>query len=152
MAIRANNRPNPPAKAQRVIATLQRSSVNTIVISDPEDAAKFFRELIADRAEEFFIAAYLNVRNRIVSFEEYTAGSVANVEVHVGGVFRGALLAGAAGMVTCHNHPSGVGFPSDDDIRIWRRLTAAGEIMGVPVLDHMIITPDRHYSMQEHGG
>ena len=66
-------------------------------------------------------------------------------------MFRAAILANAAGIVAGHNHPSGDPTPSPDDIALTRRLVTAGEVLGVPLLDHIIVGDGRYYSFKEVG-
>lgn len=67
-------------------------------------------------------------------------------------VFKAALLANAASIVLCHNHPSGEPTPSPDDLQLTRRLVAAGMLLGVEVLDHIIIVGDAgYYSFKQCG-
>ena len=64
-------------------------------------------------------------------------------------MFKAALLANAAAIVATHVHPSGDPTPSPDDVAVTRRLVAAGEILGIPLLDHIIIGDGRYYSFKE---
>jgi DNA repair protein RadC len=66
-------------------------------------------------------------------------------------VFKAALLANAAGIIAAHVHPSGDPTPSADDLEVTGRLAAAGDILGVPVLDHIIIGDGRYFSFKESG-
>ena len=63
-----------------------------------------------------------------------------------------ALLAGASGVIVFHNHPSGDPSPSPEDVALTHRLQAAGKLVGVVVLDHLIIGDTRYFSMRESGG
>ena len=65
-------------------------------------------------------------------------------------VFDRAIRAGAASIIVVHNHPSGDPTPSDDDIRLTRRLTEAGKILGIRLLDHVVVSRDSHYSFRSH--
>ena len=67
-------------------------------------------------------------------------------------MFTAALLAHAASILATHNHPSGDPTPSPDDLDVTRRLAAAGEVLGIPLLDHIIIGDGRYYSFKEAGG
>ena len=69
--------------------------------------------------------------------------------VHPREVFREAIGGGAAAIVLFHNHPSGDPRPSEEDVRLTKRLLAAGQLMGIDVLDHVIISETRYYSMKE---
>jgi len=66
-------------------------------------------------------------------------------------VFRGAIAAGAAAVVLAHNHPSGSPEPSEDDLRLTRRLAACGETLGVRLLDHLVLGDGRYVSLRERG-
>ena len=70
--------------------------------------------------------------------------------VHPREVFREAAAAGAAALVLFHNHPSGDPEPSDDDVRLTERLVAAGILMGIDVLDHVILADVKYFSFREH--
>jgi DNA repair protein RadC len=96
---------------------------------------------IAERAQECFGVLYLNAKHACVGVQTVAMGSLMDVSVHPREVFRGAVIAGAAAIILTHNHPSGDTAPSADDIRITERLKNAGELLGVPVLDHVIVTP-----------
>jgi DNA repair protein RadC len=66
-------------------------------------------------------------------------------------VFKAALLANAAAIIVAHNHPSGDPTPSPDDAALTARLAAAGEMLGVPLLDHIVIGDARYFSFKEAG-
>jgi DNA repair protein RadC len=66
-------------------------------------------------------------------------------------VFREAAIVSASAVVLFHNHPSGDPTPSSDDLRLTDRLIRAGEIMGIEVLDHLILSEQHYYSMVEAG-
>jgi DNA repair protein RadC len=71
--------------------------------------------------------------------------------VHPREVFKAALLANAAAIIVSHNHPSGDPSPTLDDLEVTGRLTATGEVLGIPVLDHIIIGDGRYFSFKEGG-
>jgi DNA repair protein RadC len=78
-------------------------------------------------------------------------GSLDASVVHPREVFRAAALGGAAAIVLFHNHPSGDPTPSSEDVELTWRLAAAGDIMGIDVLDHIILGEARYYSLREAG-
>jgi DNA repair protein RadC len=106
-------------------------------------------DYIGKRAAEHFIAVFLNVRNIMVGFTEYTSGSSTDVAINPSGIFRDALLANAAAIITVHQHPTGKARPSDADEILWGRLTAIGELMGIPVVDNLVLGEDEFYSEAE---
>jgi hypothetical protein len=108
------------------------------VIGNPEQLAHFLDKYMR-LANECFVGVFLDVRNQVVGYTELTSGAPAEVMVHPSGIFQAALLAGAAGIVTVHNHPSDILDPSEADFRIWTRLTEVGMMIGIPVVDNMVI-------------
>jgi DNA repair protein RadC len=84
----------------------------------------------------------LSPKLHILAYHELSRGTLDNTIVHPRDVFRTALLAHASGVVVAHNHPSGVTTPSDADIALTQRLTKAGEIVGVDLVDHLIVAAD----------
>jgi len=118
------------------------------VICSPNAVAEIMREEAkADR--EFFWVLHLNGKNRIIEKELVSIGSVISALVHPREVFKKAIILGATGIITCHNHPGGIPDPSPEDREIWKRLDEAGNILGISVLDHIIITASgRYYSHQ----
>jgi DNA repair protein RadC len=66
-------------------------------------------------------------------------------------VFKAAILANAAAVILCHSHPSGDPTPSPDDVALTRRLAAAGTLLGIEVLDHIIVADEGYVSLRERG-
>jgi DNA repair protein RadC len=104
----------------------------------------------ADR--ESFYVLYLDSQNRVNGIEEAHKGTVAAVEVHPREVFKGALAANATAIILAHNHPSGNPVQSAEDIALTRRLIEAGNILGLPVLDHVIVARGGCTSIREQAG
>jgi DNA repair protein RadC len=78
-----------------------------------------------------------------------SVGTLDTSVVHPREVFREAMAAGAASIVLFHNHPSGDPEPSDDDVKLTDRMAAAGVLMGIHVVDHVILADNRYYSFRE---
>jgi DNA repair protein RadC len=100
---------------------------------------------------EHFLGLYLNTRNRLLARETVSLGSLNASLVHPREVFEPAVRLGAANVVVVHNHPSGETDPSEDDLGITRRLRAAGEILGISLLDHVIVGSRGYTSLKEEG-
>lgn len=112
-----------------------------ITIDSPEVVAEIMsQEAKADR--ECFWVLHLCNGNRIIEKELVSIGTLNSSLVHPREVFKKAVINGAAGIITVHNHPSGSLKPSKEDNEIWQRLDDAGELLGIDVVDHVIITPD----------
>jgi DNA repair protein RadC len=91
----------------------------------------------------------VDIRNGLLDVVEVARGTVHGVEVHPREVFRPLIRMAAAGGVLAHNHPSGDPTPSPEDVALTRRLRAAGELLGMPIIDHVVISEGRHCSIAE---
>jgi len=119
-------------------------------LSDPKEVARRARSSVKDWRKECFLTFYLDSRNRLIGETEVSVGSLDTTLAHPREVFERAIRAGAANVIVVHNHPSGDPTPSDDDIRLTRRLTEAGKILGIRLLDHVVVCRDGHYSFRGH--
>lgn len=104
---------------------------------------------IKNHKKEHFVVIYLNAKNRILRRETVSIGILNSSLVHPREVFQPAVSESAASVILVHNHPSGDLEPSQDDIALTKRLTEAGKIMGIEVLDHVIIGTKGFLSMKE---
>ncbi len=120
------------------------------VIETPADALPLFSE-IRDKKKEHFMVLYVNTRNQVILKEIISIGTLNASLVHPREVFEPAVRTLAAGIILAHNHPSGEAEPSDADIAVTKRMTEAGKLMGIEVLDHIIITKGKWYSFRDHG-
>ena len=94
----------------------------------------------------------LNTRNGLIGYHQLSRGSLTATPVHPREVYQVALLAGAAGIVLVHNHPSGDPTPSAEDVALTRRMTDAGHLLGVELLDHVIIGHGGQYASIREAG
>lgn len=105
-----------------------------------EDVRRFVHTHLRGRNQEVFMVLGLDSRRRIRLIKEVGLGSVAHVHVHPREVFRPLIQAGAHSVILVHNHPSGDPDPSESDIGLTHRLAECGWLMGIPVLDHIVVT------------
>ena len=115
-----------------------------------KDVYEFFKD-IEDLDRESFYCAHLDQKNRVISCEEVSKGTVSASLVHPREVYKSAVLSSAASIITAHNHPSGDPTPSREDREITARLVNAGRILGIPLLDSVIIGHGQYYSMKDLG-
>jgi DNA repair protein RadC len=115
----------------------------------PEDIARIVRYVLREDPREHFVVFSLAADNRVLGFEIVAIGCATSVEVHPRETFRAAILAGAAAIVIAHNHPSGDPTPSDADRVLTKRMRDAGELLGIPVLDHVVVTDHSYTSFAE---
>ena len=120
-------------------------------IGIPSDAAAAFMAILRDEPSEVFAILCLTTKHRVIAYHEVSRGTLDATLVHPREVFKAALLANSAAIVISHNHPSGDSTPSVDDIDLTRRLAAAGELLGISLLDHIVIGDGRYFSFKEAG-
>jgi DNA repair protein RadC len=116
-------------------------------INSAKEAVAQLQEL-RKMKKEHFVALYLNARNELVCKETVSIGILNASLIHPREVFKPAIDKLAVSVIIAHNHPSGDVKPSEDDIEITKRLKKAGEILGVEVLDHIIITENSCFSFE----
>ena len=119
-------------------------------VNCPADTIPFLAGIKDEKKENFF-CLYLNARNQVIHSEIISVGSLSASIVHPREVFSVALNHLAASIILAHNHPSSSVEPSKDDVELTRRLVKAGEIMGVEILDHIIISSTDFLSLKEKG-
>jgi DNA repair protein RadC len=117
----------------------------------PSEAASALMALLQDEPSEVFAILCLTTKHQVIGYHEVGRGTLDSVLVSPREVFTAALLSHAAAIVACHNHPSGDPTPSPDDLAVTRRLAAAGEVLDIPLLDHIIIGDARYFSFKEAG-
>ena len=131
--------------------TLTRAGRQRVQITAPRVVAELLLPLYGDRAVEQFGVVLLDTKHRVMRTTVVTIGTLDASIVHPRDIFREAIAAGAAAIVVFHNHPSGDPEPSDEDVILTHRLVAAGVLMGIDVLDHVILAGVRYHSMKERG-
>ncbi|MDD5363026.1 MAG: DNA repair protein RadC [Ignavibacteria bacterium] len=120
-------------------------------ITEPSTAVSFIRAEIRDYSKEQFFVLNLDVRNRLIDIEMISKGTLTSSLVHPRETFESAIRKHAASIMVAHNHPSGDTNPSDDDIKISKRLTESGRILGIDLIDHLVITKDSYCSLKNKG-
>ena len=125
-------------------------------ITSPEKAVDIFRSFLnmedkIDKMKEHFWVLHLNAQNRPIAAELVSLGILNAAMVHPREVFTRAIAMHSASIIVSHNHPSGEVTPSREDITLTKRLIKAGQLLGIEVIDHLIITEDKHFSFKEKG-
>jgi len=128
--------------------TLIREPGDPVQINRPIDLDPYLAPL-RRAPEEYFLAFHLDVRNRVVGFREISHGTASQSLVHPREVFKAAILANASSMIVVHNHPAGSIDPSPDDIKTTVQLIAVGQLLCIPILDHLIVTATDLLSIRE---
>ena len=93
----------------------------------------------------------LNVKGEVIAFHEVSHGEIAATNCHPREIFKRAILNNAAGIIVFHNHPSGDATPSNEDILGTRRMLDAGQILGIKVVDHLVVSEGKYCSLRVEG-
>ena len=120
-------------------------------IRSPKDVQRHFRMYLQGLRRESFHVLLLDGRHRFIAADEVSIGTLTASLVHPREVFREAIRCAAAAIVLVHNHPSGDPRPSAEDRAVTERLRAAGELLGIRVVDHVIVTTSDYFSFREAG-
>jgi DNA repair protein RadC len=124
-----------------------------IEIGQAKDVAKVFQDLLnledsIDRDKEHFYVMHLDSHRRINLVELVEIGTLADANIHPRETYRRAVMEGSHSIIVAHNHPSGDVSPSDNDITVTVKLDKAGEILHIPLLDHIVFTTTHFYSFR----
>ena len=146
------------AKATRVLAamelgrrTLAQAPSARVQLRTPRDAAAYLLPLFGSRTTEHFGVVLLDSKHRVMRTTTIAVGTLNSTVVEPRDVFREAVMGSAAALVVFHNHPSGDPSPSPDDLALTRRLVAAGALMGIEIVDHIVVGDVRYRSFKEMG-
>lgn len=140
------------AKAAQIIAAIELGERSIkrqdVEIFSANDVAKLCND-IRNSKREHFVAFYLNSQSELIERQIISIGTLNASLVHPREVFEPALILHAASIIVAHNHPSGKLDPSEQDKEITKRLTEAGMLLGITVVDHLIVTKTDHASIVE---
>ena len=146
------------AKASQILASLELirrlsyvNMINSDVLSDPRMLVTWLQKTYGSRDQEYFVAVFLNSRGQVKGCREIFVGTRERVTIEVRELFNEAIRCNASRMIIAHNHPSQITEPSKADINMTLTLHQAGEIMGISLVDHVIVSYDRYYSFRENG-
>ena len=133
----------------RVCLVRENASDEIIKISKPADAYELVKDELINSDREILLSIMLTVKNDLIGVETVSLGSVTASTTTPRDIFKSAILANAVAIIVCHNHPSGELVPSKNDIEITKQLIAAGELLGIKVLDHLIVSNQGYRSLRD---
>ena len=145
-----------PAKACTILAAIELVKRALKIGEETLPKIQSIKDVIAqfsylrEKTREHLAALYLNARNELVFKKHIFVGTLDANIAHPREIFSHALIQNAASIILVHNHPSGDPEPSKADLEITKRITEAGKIMGIDVLDHIIITKNKVFSFKRH--
>ena len=143
------------AKALQIVSAISLvkryyadEKTNEVVIKNSQDVLSLVYDL-KEKKKEYLVCLYLNARNVLLRKEIVSIGLLDKTLLHPREIFHPATELNAASVILIHNHPSGDFSPSEKDIQVVEKISQAGEIMGIPVIDFIIISEKGHYSFFE---
>ncbi len=146
------------AKAITILAAMElgrrrqsESALELPTITGSSSVADIFQPMLADLSHEEFWVMFLSRSNKVLGTEIVSQGGVAGTVVDLKKIFKPALEHLASSVVLCHNHPSGNLQPSNEDQQITNKCKAAGDILSISVLDHIVVSCNGYYSFADNG-
>ncbi len=147
-----------PAKAVTVAAAVELgkrlaalAGGERPVVRSPQDAADLVMPRLRFEKKELFVVLLLSTKNHVLAMPTLAVGTLSASVVDPRELFREAINHNAASVVLVHNHPSGDPAPSVEDIALTRKMTEAGRLLDISVLDHLIIGDGKYVSLKEKG-
>lgn len=145
-----------PAKATQIMASYElwrrQFEVSERPVIDSPELAVEQLGYIRDKKQEYCVCLTLDGANRLIENRIITIGTLTNSLIHPREIFADAITDRAASIIIAHNHPSGDPSPSDADIAVTTRIKEAGELLGIDLLDHLIVSKDEFASILEKQG
>lgn len=120
-------------------------------LTSPQTVAAILFPILEHEAQEVFILLLLNTKRKLIAVHEIARGGIDSCHLDPRVIFRAALLVNAPGIILAHNHPSGDPSPSQEDLDLTTRLVAAGKLLEIEILDHLIVGDGRYCSFKETG-
>lgn len=145
-----------PAKATTILAAIElgkrvfqsRPTERTTIDSPGAAAAALSHELMWQTQERFAVVL-LDVKNRLIGTKVITIGTATETLAHPRDIFREVIRQGATRAIIAHNHPSGNVEPSQEDISLTRQLLSGGQVLNIPLLDHLILGNGDYFSLRQ---
>lgn len=145
------------AKSCEILACLEivkrtnyQKMLQADVIAEPQLLINWLQNYIGNRQQEYFIVVFLDGQKHVLSYQPLYIGSRNTLNIDPSELFSKALSLKASSIIVAHNHPSQKAIPSEIDNLTTRKLMEAGELINVPLLDHLIIAFNDYYSYRQH--
>lgn len=115
----------------------------------PQKVVELSRQILKNQDREHILVITMDTKLKPTAMEIIAIGSIDQVGIEPRDIFKHAIISNATALVMVHNHPSGDSYPSKEDYRITKRIHEAGEMLGIPLLDHIIVGDDEYFSFKE---
>jgi len=131
----------------RVYLVKENNDRREIRINEAEDVYNLVKDEMCSSDREIFLSILLTTQNTLIGIETVAIGTLNSCVTSPREVFKSAILANADSIVLCHNHPSGSLIPSDEDMKITETMIKSGELLGIKVIDHILISHEGYKSL-----
>lgn len=121
--------------------------LSTDVVNNPQTLIDWLKRQVGFLQQEHFIVVFLNTKNHIITYKTLFIGSLDVSVAHPREIFKEAVACSAAKIIAVHNHPSGDVTPSEKDVSLTDLLNKAGKMMGIPLIDHLIVSKHSYHSI-----
>jgi DNA repair protein RadC len=121
--------------------------LSTDVVNNPQTLIDWLKRQVGFLQQEHFIVVFLNTKNHIITYKTLFIGSLDVSVAHPREIFKEAVACSAAKIIAVHNHPSGDVTPSEKDVSLTELLNKAGKMMGIPLIDHLIVSKHSYHSI-----
>lgn len=144
-----------PAKATTILAAIELGKrvfeLRPVKpeINSPDQAAAALSHQLMWQAQEKFAVLSLDVKNQLLATKVITIGTATETLAHPREIFREVIRQGASRLIIAHNHPTGSTEPSEEDIELTKQLLQAAQLLGIPLLDHLILGQGSHQSLRQ---
>jgi DNA repair protein RadC len=144
------------AKASSILAAIELGKrilstrpPDRTVIDDPAVAAAVLSNDLMWQPQERFAVLLLDIKHRLLGTQVISIGTATETLAHPRDIFREVIRQGAVRLIVAHNHPSGNVDPSPEDISLTRQLLQGAQVLGIPLLDHLILGDGNHLSLRQ---
>lgn len=133
----------------RVYLIRENDGDEVVAIHNPTAAYELVKDELVSSDREMLLSVMLTTKNNLIGVETVSIGSINVTSMSPREVFKSAILANAVSIILCHNHPSGCLIPSDADIQMTKQFVKAGELLGIKVLDHIVVSDQGFKSLRD---
>ena len=128
-----------------------RTDKPLVAIRSPQNVRDFVLSVLPDNSREHCVALFLDGSHAVSCYSLVSTGTANAAMISPRDIFQRAIAAGAVALVFSHNHPSGDVMPSEEDRRVTTRIQEVGELLGIKLLDHIIVSDEGFYSFKDKG-
>jgi len=140
-----------PLYSTRLVRETEFTYPTRFQVTEPSEVAPILQNYFRNKDREEFLIVLLDTANTVTGLSQISVGGLSSSVVEPRQIFKTAILANAAAVILAHQHPSGNPEPSREDIQITSQIAEAGEVMGIPIHDHLIITESDYTSLADRG-